>query len=69
MAMSQTDKDIHEMVRKLNDICNALRTQNSLLAKLISEPITVQSVDDVKKNEAFEVYSKVLDTARTGVKQ
>lgn len=66
MAMSQTDKDIHEMVRKLNDICNALRTQNALLAKIVNEPITVQTLSDRDKQKAFDTYSQMPDTARTG---
>ena len=37
MAMSQTDKDIHEMTRRINDISNSFKTLNTLMAKLVGE--------------------------------
>lgn len=35
MAMTQTDKDIHEMTRRITDISNSLKTLNTLVAKLV----------------------------------
>ena len=35
--MTQTDKDIHEMTRRITDISNSLKTLNTLVAKLVGE--------------------------------
>lgn len=35
MAMTQTDKDIHEMTRRFTDLSNSLKTLNTLMAKLV----------------------------------
>ena len=35
MAMTQTDKDIHEMARRFTDVSNSLKTLNTLMAKLV----------------------------------
>ena len=37
MAMTQTDKDIHEMTRRITDISHSLKTLNTLMAKLVGE--------------------------------
>ena len=37
MAMTQTDKDTHEMTRRITDISNSLKTLNALVAKLVGK--------------------------------
>lgn len=70
MALSQTDKDIHEINRTLHEIEQALKAQNVLLAKVIEklgEPVVTTNKDDIEREKAWETYKSMPDTARCGI--
>ena len=58
--MTQTDKDIHEMTRRINDISNSLKTLNAIVAKLVGEIREVaQKLPRVEINDDAKVTTIV----------
>lgn len=54
MAMTQTDRNIHELIHVERDIAKALQVQNSLLAKILSYGILVRKdyyIPETEENE------------------
>lgn len=57
MALSQTDKDIHEINRTLHGIEQALKAQNVLLAKVIEklgEPVVTTNKDVIEPEKSWK---------------
>lgn len=57
MALSQTDKDIHEINRTLHEIEQALKAQNVLLAKVIEklgEPVVTTNKDVIEPEKSWK---------------
>lgn len=61
MAMTQTDKDIHEMARRITDISNSIKTLNNLVAKLVT---SIEVIGQNICNKTTEANETIQDNTK-----
>ena len=61
MAMTQTDKDIHEMTRRITDISNSIKALNKLVAKLVT---SIEGIGQNSCNKTTEANETIQDNTK-----